>query len=1127
MTRQVLLVAPDRPGAYRSIGKALADAAEGALITVAPGRYEETLNITRAVSLSAEDGSGTVHVHSASGSTVVVDAEAAQLSGLVLSGSDQEAPVLDVRRGQAALDGCDVSGDGWTAVLAWHQGTLAARDCRVTNTRGAGVVVTSGGGNVLERSEVTEAGSSAVVVAEHGRLAVRECTLDRPRGNGICVNGQGTVSVEATRITGSGKPAVAVEQDAKADLSKVSVTGSKALDAYLTSRGATTLTDCTFSESEGQAVHISGGATPVLRACVISSPARGGVHVVDRSRPHLEDCTISGTPLGVVVDGGSQVVFDGLSVQAADTAAVQVAGGSAVRIGRLTVAGGSGAGAQVLGEGKLELQGAEITLDGGTGIEVGEKGTGRLTEVRLTTSGTGLSLSGGAQVVLESSALRECGVLVGGSDSELTAKDSEFTGSGADGFRALNGGSVIVTGCRVNGARGHGLNIQASARAELSDCTVFDNAGDGIRINTDQPVRVHDCRIRDNGGKAVHELKASGQLSVEGLDTGGRQEAQAVAGDAGTSPSLEPEQARHTGVGPLAELQSLVGLDSVKQEVTGLINLNMMTQRRQEMGLPMPPMSRHLVFAGPPGTGKTTVARLYGAVLAELGVLAKGHIVEVARADLVAQYIGATAIKSAEVFNKALGGVLFIDEAYTLTSQSKGSGPDFGQEAVETLMKMMEDHRDEIVVIAAGYSEHMEQFLASNPGMASRFARTVEFPNYSPDELVTIAKGLCAKHYYDLSSGALEALTRYFEEVPKGPTFGNGRVARQVFEVMISNQATRLAMRPPEDGSDLSRLTEEDVPADLEQDGATGGSGAAGAPGASADQGGKQGAKQAGRPDGNRGADRSSVARLAAVVGLDAVREALRVRLDGLVQLSRRGQPVAGLANVVFDGAQGSGRRSVARLYGRCLAELGLVATGVPCHLPLSAVPARWTGQPRRYLAAVYEEAAGGLLIPELDPAFGRRPTAERSAVLDALVEALGENGGPALVLCGNGPSLMSLLRERTDLAAGFAEYFQFAPYTGAQLAELTRRHLARLGFDTDDDTMAVLTDTFTGSPPPSGAYSAHRLAARIGTRAGSQTVTPADLPPSAPAEAAGRRPEAAPAAADAAPQPAGAGRHG
>src|SRR5262249_17050267 len=159
-----------------------------------------------------------------------------------------------------------------------------------------------------------------------------------------------------------------------------------------------------------------------------------------------------------------------------------------------------------------------------------------------------------------------------------------------------------------------------------------------------------------------------------------------------------------------------------------------------------------------------------------------------------------------EVVTRALGGVLFIDEAYTLTNQSKGTGPDFGREAVETLMKLMEDHRADLVVIVAGYSEVMDEFLASNPGMASRFSRTVEFPNYRPAELVTIARDMCARHQYELTDGALAALWRYFEAVPKGSTFGNGRVARKVFESMVNNQASRITALPSAATAELSTL---------------------------------------------------------------------------------------------------------------------------------------------------------------------------------------------------------------------------------------------------------------------------------------------------------------------------------
>ncbi|MFI9274614.1 right-handed parallel beta-helix repeat-containing protein [Kitasatospora sp. NPDC052896] len=1065
---QLLLVSRERAGAYPTIGAALADAAEGALITVAAGRYEEALTITKPVTLAAEDGDGPVLLHSAAGSTVVLDAEAVRLSGLQLSGADGEAPVLDVRRGQAALDGCRLSGEAWAAVLAWHDGVLALRDCRVSNTRGAGIVVTSPGGNLVEQCVIADVASSAFVVAEQGELTIRDCSLERPRGNGICVNGRGAVVVEGGRIDGSGKPAVAVEQDGQARLNGLAITGSSMLDAYLTSHGETVLTDCSFTGSRGTSVHVGGGARPVLRGCAIGPATGGGVQVAEGSRPRLEGCRIAEAQVGLLVEGDSEAVCEGTSFTGTATAAVSLAGAS-----------------------RLSARETEIEIARGCGIALGEGTTAELVGVRVLATGgdATLTLAGGARAELVSSLLRGCPALVG-DGCELTARESEFTGSGGDGIRVSEGGSLTAVGCRVTGARRHGVHLHPSSRAELSNCALCDNNGDGVRSATDGPVRIHDCEIRGNGGAAVGRAQGAGQPEVVRLDTDGDRPNATGASEAANSlpsgPVPDPAQAGGPDTGPLADLDALVGLESVKREVTGLINLNKLAQRRQGMGLPMPPMSRHLVFAGPPGTGKTTVARLYGAVLAELGILSQGHIVEVARADLVAQIIGGTAIKTTEVFKKALGGVLFIDEAYTLTNQSKGSGPDFGQEAVETLMKLMEDHRDEIVVIVAGYSAQMDQFLASNPGMASRFARTVEFPNYSPAELVTIVQGLCDKHYYEPDGDALAALHRYFDDVPKSATFGNGRVARQVFEEMINHQASRLATEPPDNDRELSRLTAADVltvPA------------------------GQAAPASTEPPPSGGGAEGPWLRRLEAMTGIEAARGALRERLLLMAEARRTGRPVGGPAHLVIEGAPGSGRRALAREYGRCLVELGMISTGLTVHLPLSDVPARWPEQPLLRLTAAMAEASGGLLVADADAAFAQRRPEECGAVLDALAAVARNAEGTVLVLSGTSPHLMGALRQRTSLARAFAQHVELAYYTAEQATELINRQLRSYGMQLDEAAAAALTAALAEQPAQCTAYAAHRLAERIAATASARTVTLDDL--TRPPAGTGTRPEA------------------
>jgi AAA+ superfamily predicted ATPase len=260
----------------------------------------------------------------------------------------------------------------------------------------------------------------------------------------------------------------------------------------------------------------------------------------------------------------------------------------------------------------------------------------------------------------------------------------------------------------------------------------------------------------------------------------------------------------------LGELDALVGLDSVKREVRTLTNMIEVGRRRREAGLKAASVRRHLVFTGSPGTGKTTVARLYGEILASLGVLERGHLVEVSRVDLVGEHIGSTAIRTQEAFDRARGGVLFIDEAYALSPED--SGRDFGREAIDTLVKLMEDHREAVVVIVAGYTAEMERFLTVNPGVASRFSRTITFNDYVPGELLRIVEQQAEEHEYRLAAGTAEALLKYFTELPKGPAFGNGRTARRTFESMVERHAGRVAGLSEMSTDDLTLLYPEDLP---------------------------------------------------------------------------------------------------------------------------------------------------------------------------------------------------------------------------------------------------------------------------------------------------------------------------
>nr|WSZ98218.1 right-handed parallel beta-helix repeat-containing protein [Streptomyces sp. NBC_00857] len=1042
MSRQLLMVGPDQPEGFRTIGEALEKARAGAVIRVRPGRYRENLTVRTRVTIAADGERGSAEICPPRGTAVVLVADAVMLTDVTLRGGNEDLPVVDVPRGQVAMDGCTVVGSGWTAVLARENGSLAMRDCRVSNPEGAGVVDTAPTGSVIADSHFEHLGTSAIVLGEQARTTVRGCRVRDAQGNGILANGEAQGRLEDCDISGTEKPSIALEGKCSTHVLRARVHDTS-VGVYITSSSRPTLEEVTVTDTSGPGIVLSSGADPELLRCVTSRTKGNGLTVTERSRGTFQDCEFdSSTAPAIRVIGSSAPLLTGTTVRdcADKTASVLLAEASSAEFDRLEVADAAGVAISVRTNANPLLSRARVFSAGGHGLEFTEDGRGRLENCTVErVEGAGIRIADGGAPDIRDSAVREAtlaGISVG-SEGRGTVSDCEIRSSATSAVHVESGGALTAHRLHLAESGAHGVLIAEGGRATLEACQVTGSTGDGIRVDSAEKVTLTGCTTRDNRGAGLKQSRASERLTVEGLDSSGNATDDAwgeTAGAAGPAAGPAGGGAKKPE-GPLEELESLIGLGDVKHQVRTLINLNQLAQRRASLGMPAPPMSRHLVFSGPPGTGKTTVARLYGGILADLGVLRSGHLVEVSRADLVAQIIGGTAIKTTEAFNEALGGVLFIDEAYTLTSDSKGSGADFGQEAIDTLLKLMEDHRDDVVVIAAGYTDQMASFLGSNPGLASRFTRTIEFANYSVDELVTITESMCGTHRYELDPGTLDALARLFERMPRDSTFGNGRAARRVFEEMVDRQAFRLGSMADPAEADLSLLLPDDVADDAAVSGANG-------PRDSKDL----------------------LTELDAMVGLGAVKREV-TDLVNLLQATKQRQ-AAGLPtpkishHLIFSGPPGTGKTTVARLYADLLHSLGVLNTGQLVEVARADLVGRYVGHTAQLTKEVFERAFGGVLF--IDEAYTLTPEGAGSdfgqEAVDTLLKLMEDHRDEVVVIAaGYTAEMRRFLDSNPGLASRFSRTVEFEHYDSDELVTIMNTYAANSGYDCPEETLQAL----------------------------------------------------------------------
>ncbi|GAA1968543.1 right-handed parallel beta-helix repeat-containing protein [Amycolatopsis minnesotensis] len=773
-----LHVSPTARRAFGTIGAALEVAAtrRGQVrVVVEPGVYTGSLFVRGDVEIVAAQGPGTVEV-ATSGEVVTADcAGDVRLTGLTLV--TRGGTAVFCGSGSVTLTTCRVLGQGGVGVDARQGTNLVLQGCEVY----AGRVVCQGASGTITGSSFTDARDNAIAVIEGGSARVSGCTIANASLHGIRVSGA-AASIENCDLTGTGRDAIAADAHATVSIVDCVVHDVHTVGIGVAEQSTGTISGTTVTGAEDGIVVASGGS-PTVTGCAIAGCRDAGVIVRDRGLGRFTGCSITGTGnVGFFVTGNGAPTVENLRIGDGNVG-LALFGGR----GRFT-------GLDVLDQtialrlkersaGRFERIRVE-RCDIGFEAEESET-TGELRDVRITGARLcGITVAGNARVTVERGVVDGALAvgMAGNGTGRLTVTDCEVTGAGTGGVVLLGNTAFLATRLTVSGSGAAGVLGKESARVDCTECTFTGNAVD-LSLEETCIERFVDCAF--DSGTATEESTKD------------------------TVPPGEP--APGAAGDPLTELDRLIGLAPVKKQVRTQVNMIKLAQQRQAAGLPMPPLSRHLVFSGPPGTGKTTVARLYGQILESLGVLATGTVREVARSHLVGQFLGSTAQKTREVFESAKGGVLFIDEAYTL-ARKFGVNSDFGQEAIDELVKLMEDHRDEVVVIVAGYTGEMETFLEANPGLRSRFSRVIEFPAYSTEELVRIIEVTAAKDHYRFDADVPALLADHFARHEHDGEPRNARDARSLFEAMIENQAERLSESDDPSVDQLMLLLAEDIP---------------------------------------------------------------------------------------------------------------------------------------------------------------------------------------------------------------------------------------------------------------------------------------------------------------------------